>query len=247
MINLSKEVVILGMHRSGTSMVSGVLDRLGVNMGEDLPGRQISNPLGHFEDGDILALNESILGSAGGSWDRPPEGELLDRSGKDFEEEIRRVISGRQLANQDQLWGWKDPRTSLTINLYLPYLQNPHFIWCQRDEEAIADSLWQRNQFPQEKSMELTNHYQQQISKFILGHPEVPLLRINYRSFVEEPRRWVEKIVNFLNLDPDESQMTNAVAFILPRKMIEREKKILWWKSLLLLPGRAIRYIKNKF
>ncbi len=39
-------------------MVAGVLSALGVNMGEDSPGKQISNPLGHFEDGDFLSLNE---------------------------------------------------------------------------------------------------------------------------------------------------------------------------------------------
>jgi len=63
-----KEIIILGMHRSGTSMLSGMLDRLGIDMGDDVVGRQESNPLGHFEDGDLLSLNELILAKAGGSF-----------------------------------------------------------------------------------------------------------------------------------------------------------------------------------
>ena len=78
---LQKDVIILGMHRSGTSMVSGLLTNLGVDLGEDALGPLISNPRGHFEDGDFLGLNNAILAAAGGTWDDPPAAPAILETG----------------------------------------------------------------------------------------------------------------------------------------------------------------------
>ena len=61
MEKISKTIVILGMHKSGTSMVAGVLEKLGANMGKELLGPHWSNPLGHFENVKFVNLNERIL------------------------------------------------------------------------------------------------------------------------------------------------------------------------------------------
>jgi len=42
-------------------------------------------------------------------------------------------------------WGWKDPRLSLTIELFLPYLHNPVFVICTRKSQTIAESLFRRD------------------------------------------------------------------------------------------------------
>jgi len=236
-----KEIIILGMHRSGTSMLSGMLDRLGIDMGDDVVGRQESNPLGHFEDGDLLSLNELILSMAGGSWDNPPPAALIQNQAANLDEMIQRVILNKRLANQDRSWGWKEPRTSLTINLYLPYLRNPYFIWSQRDPASIANSLWVRNQMPDHKAIKLTEYYQQQIIDFLRDYPELPVLKISYQDMIDQPVLWINKVVDFLDLDVDEVQLTRAVDIVLPKKKIQRERKILWWKSKLLLPVRALR------
>lgn len=86
--NQSKEVIILGMHRSGTSMVAGVLSRVGINMGKVMLGKTPSNPLGHFEDEDFYNLNRKILEFAGGNWRNPPnEEDILVQKDK-FKKEI---------------------------------------------------------------------------------------------------------------------------------------------------------------
>ena len=240
---LTKEVVILGMHRSGTSMVSGMLERLGIDMGEDQPGRQFSNPLGHYEDGEFLELNELILAHAGGSWDNPPSADLISDQAQVFEDRLRQIVQTKSQKTGDQPWGWKDPRTSLTIQLYFPYLKNPYIIWCQRDQAAISNSLWKRNKIPLQKSEELTNHYQQMINDFIEKQPELPVLRVYYHDIVTRPEIWIRKIVDFLDLEPDETQFVKAEEFILPKENIQKEKKILWLKYLLSLPIRALRKI----
>lgn len=68
----SKTVIVLGMHRSGTSMTAAILNELGVNMGENLYVNYIANPIGHFEDMNFIILNRKILKTAGGNWEKPP-------------------------------------------------------------------------------------------------------------------------------------------------------------------------------
>ena len=58
-------VVVLGMHRSGTSLCSHLLARLGIDMADD-PAAQPSNPKGHWERPEIVQRHDRIL-------------ELLDR------------------------------------------------------------------------------------------------------------------------------------------------------------------------
>ncbi|KSW10770.1 hypothetical protein CF15_08305 [Pyrodictium occultum] len=138
-----KTIIVLGMGRSGTSMVAGILHILGVNMGERLLGAHWSNPLGHFEDLDFVELNEEILRAAGGSWDNPPAREAILAVAPRFYDRIRPLAEEER--RRHEVWGWKDPRTSLTVELYLPHLENPYFIVCHRDWEAIARSLKRRD------------------------------------------------------------------------------------------------------
>ena len=67
-------VVILGMHRSGTSAVAGFLAKAGFFAGEaaDLLEAAEDNPKGFFERADVNALNDNFLAELDGAWDRPP-------------------------------------------------------------------------------------------------------------------------------------------------------------------------------
>jgi len=54
-------VIVLGMHRTRTSLVSRICVELGVNMGDDLLGTHPSQPHGHWEDKEFYQLNQRIL------------------------------------------------------------------------------------------------------------------------------------------------------------------------------------------
>ena len=71
-----RNVVILGMHRSGTSMVAEALASAGVYVGEpqDLLLGKEDNPHGFWEREDVVALDDAILADAGAAWYRPPQG-----------------------------------------------------------------------------------------------------------------------------------------------------------------------------
>ena len=63
-----KAILVLGMHRSGTSAVTRVLSMLGAALPRRLMPAAVANPVGHFEPMDIVNLHDEILRSAGTKW-----------------------------------------------------------------------------------------------------------------------------------------------------------------------------------
>ena len=111
---MSKVFVVLGMHRSATSLVSKALLNE-IYMGPT-PGGNV------FESRPFRVLNQAILRRARGSWhEPPPEQAILDQY-EHFRGRIVETIESDRAGRE--LWGWKDPRTTLTIRLYLPQRQN---------------------------------------------------------------------------------------------------------------------------
>lgn len=66
---MKKAVLILGMHRSGTSALSRVLNFLGCDLPHTLMGAGDANPTGHWESQAIMDLNNKVLASGGSAWD----------------------------------------------------------------------------------------------------------------------------------------------------------------------------------
>ena len=132
-------VVILGMHRSGTSLVAHLLHQMGVNMGEVFLEADEYNPGGYWEDTEFLAVNKALLAAAGGDWRHPPSVEDMESVRVDLESEMVDLIKCRSDANKH--WGWKDPRTCLTLPLWARYLDGQRYVVCRRKAADIEASL----------------------------------------------------------------------------------------------------------
>jgi len=178
-----KTFVILGMHRSGTSLLAKALHTFDndpkVSMGDimledaiagnayKLEGATGSNPQGHFEDDEFMQLNERILQAAGGTWFRPPQQQRILSLYEEFTPEIKDLISKRK----SSIWGWKDPRSCLTIDLFHPHIENPHYICMFRGVEGVADSLVKRDSqtigITKEYAIELAKDYNRRIMSFL--------------------------------------------------------------------------------
>ncbi|MCK4257687.1 MAG: sulfotransferase [Halanaerobiales bacterium] len=206
-----KVIVVLGMHRSGTSMTAGILTKLGVDMGKKLLGGGRGNPKGHFEDLEFLSLNRDILRTVGGNWQNPPDKEVILVQKERFKERIRELFEKRT----SEIWGWKDPRTSLTIELYMPFLFNPYFIVCYRDSLAIAQSLRQRENMEIETGINLAKIYQKRISNFFEKYPNLLRMELSYDNVVAKSKREINRIINFLNLKVSNEQIKAAKKIIL--------------------------------
>ena len=67
---LSRSIIVLGMHRSGTSALTGVLSYLGADPGPSLiPGIEGINPKGFWEHSEIVKVHNNLLTALGSSWD----------------------------------------------------------------------------------------------------------------------------------------------------------------------------------
>ena len=108
----SRAVLVLGMHRSGTSALARGLQMLGVYLGNDFLSPKPDNPTGYWEDRNIFELNERLLAVFGLKWE---DVALIDDARWDEPEvEALRAEAVEYLRSQfvsHPLWGFKDPRT----------------------------------------------------------------------------------------------------------------------------------------
>ena len=135
--------LIAGMHRSGTSLTASLLQKVGVNIGKKLVGPEYGNIKGHFENIDFVKFHQEILRS-----------QNIDDLGSNLLDEQEIAIGegekkrGRQLIKKHQrgnaLWGWKDPRTTLFLDLWLELLPQANFIFIYRTPWEVVDSLYRR-------------------------------------------------------------------------------------------------------
>lgn len=129
-------VIVLGMHRSGTSMLTGSLQLAGVHLGE-VNNAAPFNKKGNKEHADIRALNDEILAANGASWRNPPARQA--RWGDKHRDEARAIIAN--FAMGPQPWGFKDPRTIWTIEGWLGLLQGARLVGVFRAPALVAESL----------------------------------------------------------------------------------------------------------
>lgn len=210
---VSKQIIVLGMHRSGTSMIAGVLHHLGVMMGEDLViGSTTEQPAGYFEDREFMHLNESILTQAGGGWMHPPGPRSIE-SVTAYNDKIQELIERRN--SQHQVWGWKDPRTVLTLPCYLPYLSSPRLVVVRRQAKSVIQSLVirEKGRMTPEQAVKLYNEYQTRIARYAapLGY-----IIIYYEDCIKYGLGEVDRLIKKLDLQPTPEQRQAAIDHIRP-------------------------------
>jgi len=137
---MSKQVVIAGFHRSGTSMLTQELCNAGLFVGEKLMSPSISNADGHFEDMDFYHLHEKILRFNQSSWQYT--GSDLLQVSEDFRQEMHRLITLRDAAHK--VWGFKDPRTVLFLPEWQRQLSDPCTVIVYRHYRETSRSLLHR-------------------------------------------------------------------------------------------------------
>lgn len=238
-----KTVIVLGMHRSGTSMAGALLDALGVDMGENLFPQSRANPIGYYEDVDFLSLNQKILHAARGDAYQPPSHEAILQCRPEFLSAIQKLVT----AKTAPVWGWKDPRTSLTVGLYLSVVPNPHIIICERSRETIARSLDSRGDLTYEDGLALSNIYEARINGFVESCPACPKLVFPYEEVTRQPDLWIDHLIEFLALKPTRQQKQQALALVLPPQKIRvlRAQRLL--EAAVKRPWEIPGYIRRRF
>ena len=142
------------MHRSGTSCLTGSLQQAGLNLGKYHSWNRY-NQKGNRENQDFVDFHEELLAANGASWDHPPSRLRFS------EGDVRRARALVQRYRGDQLWGFKDPRTLLALELWRKAIDRMQCVGIFRHPVAVAESVSRRSggRIRLESAMRLWLHY----------------------------------------------------------------------------------------
>ncbi|MDQ3753712.1 MAG: sulfotransferase [Acidobacteriota bacterium] len=140
-------VCITGMHRSGTSMVAKMLNSCGLCLGAEsaLVAPSRDNPGGYWENKNFVSINNGILSEFGSSWDYPrrlPDGWESEQKMVPYRARVEALLQGLK---DHEPWGWKDPRTCLTLPFWMSILPQTKVVVCLRNPLEVVLSLHRRN------------------------------------------------------------------------------------------------------
>ncbi|MGA2232005.1 MAG: sulfotransferase [Tepidisphaeraceae bacterium] len=196
-------ICVLGMHRSGTSALSRLLNQLGVDLGRNLLPADFDNPRGFFELRAIVDCHTDLLDAIGSSyfddflplppgWEtraevQPYRGQLLEIVRAEFADK--------------PLWGFKDPRTCRLLPLWHDVLQQSgaqsRFVIMVRNPQEIFSSLSQRNGTPCNQSLLSTLVHMLQTERDTRGRRRVV---VSYDELISDWRGLAAKIGNALGI-----------------------------------------------
>jgi GT2 family glycosyltransferase len=153
----STALVVLGMHRSGTSALTGMLHHLGVALGDRLMVATPDNPRGYWEHLDVMRVDERLMAALGWTWDdiRPlPSGFENGEPSRAAMQELTAILL-RDFAGAT-LWGFKDPRLCRLLPLWTALFTaervEPRYLLALRHPLDVIASLQARDGMSAERA-----------------------------------------------------------------------------------------------
>ncbi len=210
---MSRQIVILGMHRTGTSMIAGVLQLAGVHMGmfRGRSGAEAArcNPKNFFEDRSFLDLNVAVLKAAGTSaFEMVPQSVIDKVTGHG--QAMLELVEQRDAVYE--VWGFKDPRTLLVLDHWKRYLGNPLLVLTVRSQAAILQSLSRRSSPTRDKALQTLERYDTLLLQILAGHREYIVMP--YERTLQDPEHWIGELCEAVGVP----MCQEAVDYVDPEK-----------------------------
>ena len=213
MQSLTPPIIVFGMHRSGTSVLTRILQELGVYIGQELNDK--------YENLLFKDINIHWLQRASAHWARPEPflhdlatyphriPELADIAAQYLNDDWR----DDEPVRAHRLWGWKDPRNTLTLPIWLQLFPEATLIHCVRDGVDVALSLQRRELRRLFKNSDvptmlppliprgyaLWKTYVRQGFEIEQRYPRT--LRIRYEDMMHDPKREIDKLLRLLAIE----------------------------------------------
>jgi len=201
-------VIIIGMHRSGTGMISSMLEMLGLFGGY----KQEKNHEALF----FLRLNEWIFDQANASWDNPYNFSFVNEN---FKKEIIRVmklhLSGyrrweylgtekflkyKSIKEIDFPWGWKDPKNTFTVGIWKEIFPDAKILHIYRNPVDVAESLRRREIRVIE---EFNRNFKKAVKEFFLLRKVYYQYSLRIQNINEGIKLWQEYINKAFSLNEE--------------------------------------------
>lgn len=143
-------LLVIGMHRSGTSALTRLINLHGVTLGSDLLEAAFDNEAGFWENRKVVEFHERVLAALGSSWDDPRElrADWLERvQAAGLFDELAALIVAE--FGDAPIWAVKDPRLCRLLPMWLKVLGQldvePKLIFAMRHPGEVVGSLMRRN------------------------------------------------------------------------------------------------------
>jgi hypothetical protein len=213
-------VLVLGMHRSGTSLCAHILSALGVDMADKIPGPGASsphpsNPRGHWERWEIVEFHDRILSL----FNRDYLGRFHDFGlpvawwADPRVAQIRReIIAFLETRMESGPFGFKDPRTVRLMPMWHQIFNElklaPRIVLCLRNPAQVARSLHARDGLdPANGEYRWLVH----IIDFYRYTNNLDCCAVEYEEWFNNPAANIEKLQKFLDLPWQQSESDLAL------------------------------------
>ncbi len=191
------QIIVLGMHRSGTSALARIVNLMGCYYGSEEASMVTApdNPKGFWERKDVMAANDLILDVAGGNWWEVYDLDIQKISEADrslIDTEIRDIIFR---LDSHRPWFIKDPRLCLTLPFWCHHLEKAVFILVLRSPFSAAKSLEERNGIPMKYGLALWEYYMRALCVHLVG---IHYLSVRYESILKRPYETTKDVHRWL-------------------------------------------------
>lgn len=215
-------IVVLGMHRSGTSAITKYLTEIGFELpSPPLPAHPVDNPDGYLEPKDLVSSNNRFFDRIGIGWKgiQPIETAEFDRPTANIARDEIQTILGKGLVHGNN-FVLKDPRLCRMAPLYIPILRKTfdrvsvvHII---RSPQSVFNSLAYRAKVSDIKKGAITNkdHAYFLWLRYNLDAEawasSLPTYRINYETWINSPKKSSQKLRDWLRLNFTDVKIKNT-------------------------------------
>lgn len=213
-------LIVLGMHRSGTTMLTEILISSGYFMGKDLSSNS--------ESYMFSKINESLLNSYGGSWNKPVEVEDSERiklNEQSFYFDFLRIRRNPLLPIKIRMinkWGWKDPRNTFTLEYWIRnYFPRARVLHIYRNGIDVAHSLKVRNEklnppasLPEMNDFKFNfNLWESYINKAfsLKNNPGISQFHLSYEELLRGNKDTIKEAEMFLRIENLKSHIDKII------------------------------------
>ena len=195
-------------------MLTRLLRACGLYLGPEsaLMPPQADNPEGFWEHLGFVAVNDELLNELGGAWDLPPKADenFSDPRLDGLRMKARLLIEGLDSA---RVWGWKDPRNSLTLPFWHDVLPGLKTLIIVRNPLEAAHSMRERNGTSYSLGLRLWEIYNRRVIEAANAHEQ---LVTHYDLFFEDPETELRRIAHFIGLS--DAKVAKAASLVKKRR-----------------------------
>ncbi len=196
-------IIVLGMHRSGTSAITRGLEVLGASLGEKLMPPAADNKKGYFEDTELNSLNIDLLKSVDNEWFGLTPISATDVDNLRSQGHMLRAVDlMREKINSTNVFAFKDPRVAKLLPFWNAVTDHLHldvsYVIALRNPLSVVQSLSKRDGFIPERSYFLWLGH---LLESLRGSTGKPRIVVDYDRLILSPDIELSRIAGAFRLN----------------------------------------------